>query len=99
MPFSRIIGILVGVWLAIVGIYALAPIVFAGRSPSELCRQIKEPKQNGGRSLEKLLDHVGNDDLVGWGWNPGDERALPPLSRAETVEQMKVWVAGGAACP
>jgi hypothetical protein len=74
-------------------------MVFAGRSPSELCRQIKEPKQNGGRSLEKLLDHVGDDDLVGWGWNPGDGRALPPLSRAETVEQMKVWIAGGAACP
>ncbi len=74
-------------------------MVFAGRSAGELCRQIKDPKQNGGRSLEKLLDHVANDDLVGWGWSPGDGRILPPLSRADTVVQMKIWIAGGAACP
>jgi hypothetical protein len=74
-------------------------MVFAGRSPGELCRQIKDPKQNGGRSLEKLLDHVANDDLVGWGWNPGDGRTLPPLSRTDTVEQMRIWINGGAACP
>ena len=72
-------------------------MVFAGRSPGELCRQIKDPKQNGGRSLEKLLD--SHDDLVGWGWNPGDGRTLPPLSRVDTVEQIKIWIAGGAACP
>jgi hypothetical protein len=74
-------------------------MVFAGRSPGELCRQLKDPKQNGGRSLAALLDHVANDELVGWGWNPGDGRTLPPLSRVETAAQMKVWVEGGAACP
>jgi hypothetical protein len=74
-------------------------LIFAGRSPAELCKQIKDPKQNGGRSLEKLLDHVGNDDLVGWGWSPGDGRTLPPLSHSDTVAQMKIWIAGGAACP
>ena len=74
-------------------------MVTVGQSPAELCKQIKDPKQNGGRSLAKLLDHMANDDLVGWGWNPGDGRSLPPLSREETVAQMKVWIAGGAACP
>lgn len=74
-------------------------MVFVGRAPGELCRQIKDPKQNAGRSLEKLLDHVANDDLVGWGWNPGEGRTLPPLSRADTVAQVKIWIAGGAACP
>jgi hypothetical protein len=74
-------------------------MVTVGRSPAELCKQIKDPKQNGGRSLAKLLDHIANDDLVGWGWNPGDGRSLPPLSREETVAQMKIWIAGGAACP
>jgi hypothetical protein len=74
-------------------------MVFVGRSPAELCQQIKDPKQNGGRSLDQLLDHVANDDLVGWGWNPGDGRTLPPLSRPETAAQMKIWIAGGAACP
>ncbi|MCU1243180.1 MAG: hypothetical protein JWO71_3906 [Candidatus Acidoferrum typicum] len=83
--------------------WALTPpenkMVFVGRSPAALCGQIKDPKQNGGRSLEKLLDHVANDDLVGWGWNPGDGRTLPPLSRQDTVAQMKIWIAGGAVCP
>ena len=74
-------------------------MVFVGRSPGDLCRQLKDPKQNGGRTLAQLLDHVANDDLVGWGWNPGDGRSLPPLSRVETAAQMKVWVEGGAACP
>ena len=83
--------------------WALPPpqhkMVFVGRSPAELCQQIKDPKQNGDRSLDQLLDHVANDDLVGWGWNPGDGRTLPPLSRPETAAQMKIWIAGGAACP
>jgi cytochrome c5 len=74
-------------------------MVFVGRSPGELCRQIKDPKQNGGRTLAQLLGHVANDILVGWGWNPGDGRTLPPLTRPETVAAIKVWIEGGAACP
>jgi hypothetical protein len=74
-------------------------MVFVGRSPAELCRQLKDPKQTGGRSLQQLLQHVADDELVGWGWNPGDGRALPPLSRPDTVAQMKIWIDGGAACP
>jgi cytochrome c5 len=74
-------------------------MVFVGRTPGELCRQLKDPKQTGGRSLQQLVEHVSSDDLVGWGWDPGDGRALPPLGRADTVSQMKVWIDGGAACP
>ncbi len=74
-------------------------MVFVGRSAGELCRQIKDPKQNGGRSLADLLHHIADDDLVGWGWNSGDGRTLPPLSRPETAAQMRVWIEGGAACP
>jgi cytochrome c5 len=74
-------------------------LVFIGRSPAELCKQLKDPKQNGGRTLAALVDHIANDDLVGWGWNPGDGRTLPPLTRPETAAQMKVWAEGGAACP
>lgn len=74
-------------------------MVFVGRSPAELCGQLKDPKQTGGRSLQALLEHVASDDLVGWGWDPGPGRALPPLSRADTTAQMKTWIEGGAACP
>lgn len=73
-------------------------MVFVGRSPGELCRQLKDPKQNGGRSLQQLFEHVSSDDLVGWGWDPGEGRALPPLSRADTSAQMNTWIEGGAAC-
>jgi cytochrome c5 len=83
--------------------WALPPpehkMVFVGRTPAELCRQLKDPKQNGGRSLQQLFEHGSADDLVGWGWNPGDGRSLPPLNRADTSAQMKVWIDGGAACP
>jgi hypothetical protein len=74
-------------------------MVFVGRVPGALCRQLKDPKQNGGRSLEQLFDHVAHDDLVGWGWNPGDGRTLPPLSREETANAMRIWIDGGAPCP
>jgi hypothetical protein len=66
------------------------------RPQDGVCRS---PAQNGGRSLAQLLDHVANDDLVGWGWNPGGNRSLPPLSRPDAVAQMKIWIDGGAACP
>lgn len=83
--------------------WALPPpehkMVFVGRTPAQLCRQLKDPKQNGGRSLQQLFEHVSSDDLVGWGWDPGDGRSLPALNRADTSAQMKVWIDGGAACP
>jgi hypothetical protein len=74
-------------------------MVFVGRSPAQLCLQLKDPKQTGGRSLQQLLEHVSSDDLVGWAWDPGDGRTPPPLPRAGTVAQMKIWIDGGAACP
>src|SRR6266699_3767476 len=74
-------------------------MVFVGRSPAELCRQLKDSKQTGGRSLLQLLEHVSSDDLVGWAWDPGPGRTLPPLSRLDTATQTKIWIEGGAACP
>ena len=74
-------------------------MVIVGRTPAELCRQLKDPKQTGGRSLAQLFEHVSSDDLVGWAWDPGTGRNPPPLTRADTVAQMKIWIDGGAACP
>lgn len=74
-------------------------MVFVGRTPAQLCAQLKDPAQNGNRTLAQIYEHVSADDLVGWGWNPGDGRALPPLSRPETSAQLKIWIDGGAACP
>jgi mono/diheme cytochrome c family protein len=74
-------------------------MIIVGHSPAELCRQLKDPRQTGGRSLQQLLEHVSSDDLVGWAWDAGAGRTPPPLSRTETVAQMKLWIDGGAYCP
>jgi mono/diheme cytochrome c family protein len=74
-------------------------MVFVGKTAGELCRQLKDPKQNGGRTIAQIITHVSSDDLVGWGWNPGDGRTLPPLSRPDFAAAMQEWADNGAACP
>ena len=75
------------------------PMIFQGRSPAELCVQLKDPDQNGGKTLDELLHHVTEDPLVLWGWNPGGDRTKPPLTHAEFVRHFEVWVASDGACP
>lgn len=75
------------------------PMVFQGHTPASLCAQLKDPARNGGKDLEGLLKHVGHDPLVLWGWQPGGERTVPPLSHADFVKAFTAWVEGGGACP
>jgi hypothetical protein len=74
-------------------------MVFQGRTPRQLALQLLDPKQNGGRTKAQIIDHMANDDLVGWGWHPGDGRTLPPMSRAALVAQVRLWIAKGAYAP
>jgi len=74
-------------------------MVIQGETAGQFCRQLKDPAKNGHRSLAQIIEHVSSDELVGWGWNPGDGRTLPPLDRPEFVAAMKTWVDNGAACP
>jgi cytochrome c5 len=74
-------------------------MVIVGETPGQFCRQLKNPALNGGRTIPQILEHVSKDDLVGWSWDPGDGRTLPPLSRPEFVAAMKEWADNGAACP
>jgi hypothetical protein len=74
-------------------------MVIQGKTAGQFCRQLKDPAQNGGRTLAQIIEHVSSDALVGWGWDPGDGRSLPPLNRPEFVAAMKAWVDNGAACP
>lgn len=74
-------------------------MVIVGKTAGEFCRQLKDPTQNGGRTLAQIITHVSDDDLVGWGWNPGDGRSLPPLSRQDFAAAVREWVNDGAACP
>ncbi|MCI0744124.1 MAG: hypothetical protein L0Y58_01860 [Verrucomicrobia subdivision 3 bacterium] len=75
------------------------PMVFEGRSPAQLARQLKDPKQNGGKTLEEIIRHVSEDSLVLTGWNPGDGRTKPPLTHGEFAQKMREWADKGAAIP
>ncbi|HEV3022410.1 MAG TPA: hypothetical protein VGX76_08080, partial [Pirellulales bacterium] len=71
------------------------PLVFQGKSPRELADQLRDPKRNGGKTLEQLVEHVTNDKLVLWGWEPGDGRTKPPLSHDDFAKKFREWVEKG----
>lgn len=79
----------------------VAPMEMAwvGKSLSDICQQIKDKERNGGRSLEDLVHHMSEDDLVGWAWHPGGTRTPAPGTQKEFGELIKAWVDSGAACP
>jgi len=75
------------------------PMVFQNRSITALCTQLRDPARNGDRTLASLLEHVTEDPLVLWGWNPGGRRATPPMSHADFVQSFGAWVDAGGICP
>ena len=75
------------------------PLVFEGRSEHALCEQLKNPAENGGKSLAELGEHFDKDPFVLWGWSPGPGRTVPPVTHAELMTAVRAWIAGGAACP
>ena len=78
---------------------AAMPMIWEGRTPGQICRQLKDPKQNNGKSIAQIVEHVSADKLVLWGWNPGEGRTLPPLSHDEFARKFQDWARYGAACP
>ena len=81
--------------------WALAPIEMAwqGKTLAEICVQIKDQNRNGGRDLAALVEHMGTDGLVGWGWNPGKGREPAPGTQKQFGELYQAWVDTGAHCP
>jgi len=79
----------------------MAPITMAwqGKSLTQLCQQLKDPERNGGRNLEFLYEHLAHDDLVAWGWQPGEGRRPAPGSQKELGELVRAWIDTGAICP
>jgi hypothetical protein len=75
------------------------PLVFQGKSPRELADQLKDPRRNGGKALDQLVEHVTHDKLVLWAWEPGNGRTKPPLSHDEFAKKFREWVEKGAASP
>jgi hypothetical protein len=79
----------------------LAPreMAWEGKTIPEICAQIKDPARNGGRKVEDLINHIGEDTLVGWAWAPGYGRTPAPGTQKEAGALVAAWVKTGAACP
>jgi hypothetical protein len=75
------------------------PMVFEGRTPRQLCEQLKDRAATGGRDLAALVDHVTHDRLVLWGWDPGPGRTPVPVPHARFVAAMRTWADAGGPCP
>ncbi len=73
-------------------------MVFQGRSPGELAKQLVDPEQNGHKDLKELIAHA-DDGLVLAGWNPGEGRTIPPISHAEFKKAWIKWINNGAFAP
>ena len=74
-------------------------MAWQGLSVGAICRALKDSATNGGKSPDQLIEHVRDDKIVNWGWNPGPGRSIPPVSHDEFVAQVKAWVQNGAVCP
>ena len=81
--------------------WQLAPreMAWEGKSFGEICRQLKDEKRNGGRSLAMLHEHMAHDDLVAWGWAPGEGREPAPGDQKQLGELVQAWIDTGTACP
>ena len=79
----------------------VAPIELAwqGKSLSEICQQIKDPKRNGDKTIDELIHHMAEDSLVGWGWAPGAGREPAPGTQKDFGALIKAWAESGAAYP
>lgn len=79
----------------------LAPVEMAweGKSLAEICVQIKDPERNGGKTLAELVEHMAEDDLVGWGWAPGEGREPVPGTQEQFGALYQAWADTGAHCP
>jgi hypothetical protein len=73
-------------------------MVFIGLSGGELCRQLKNKAENGGRDLAGLRHHL-DDKLVLWGWDPGVGRAPVDIPVDQFVAAFERWAKAGAPCP
>jgi hypothetical protein len=73
-------------------------MVFQGRTPYQLAKQLVNPKTNGNKTLAQLIEHA-DDGLVKAGWNPGEGRTLPPLSHEEFKSAWITWIKTGAYAP
>ena len=81
--------------------WALAPrsMAWTGKTPREVCEQLKDPARNGGKTLPQIVEHSAHDPLVAWGWQPGAGRLPAPGDQASFGVLVAAWAQTGAHCP
>lgn len=77
---------------------APAEMAWEGLTPAEVCEQLKDRERNGGRSLQEVVEHMRDDALVGWGWQPGADREPAPGTQELAGDLIAAWVETGAVC-
>ena len=73
-------------------------MVFQGRTPHQLAKQLMDPNQNGHKTKEQLIEHA-KDGLVMAAWNPGEGRTLPPMTYEAFATAWITWIEKGAYAP
>ena len=86
--------------------WSLAPISMAweGLSRVEIAKSMLNRANNGDRSLEEIVEHLTEHELVLWAWEPGidaegNPREKPPVSKEEYIKAVKEWAEAGAIIP
>lgn len=74
------------------------PMIWEGLTGRQLCELFKDPRQNGDRSVEQIVEHM-HTPLVLWGWHPGEGRTPVAMAENEFLARVGDWAAKGAACP
>ena len=74
-------------------------MTWQGLSSAKLCEIIQDKSLNGNMDGPALIHHMDLSPLVMWGWEPGGDRTKVPMPHHDFIIQMKIWVAGGMACP
>lgn len=75
-----------------------------GLNRVEIAQAMTDPSKNGGRSITEIEQHLTEDPLVLWVFEPGlnyagEPREKPPVSKEDYIAAVKAWVAAGAVIP
>lgn len=86
--------------------WALAPqsMAWEGLNRYEIARVMMDKSKNGNRTVNDLMHHLTEHELVLWAWDPGidaegNARELPPVSKEDYIKAVKKWVDAGAIIP
>lgn len=78
---------------------APAEMAWEGETLAAICEQIQDESRNGGKSMEALLEHMAEDELVAYGWEPPEHLEPAPGNQALFGQLAREWAATGAHCP